>query len=233
MILLKRHFYLKITESGPLLINEHTQVLEKSEYAEILKRLVVGIDPSSITDFEFLQIEYLNERGYLGISDHPDAAAWELSGAFISTVVEQSKHLDFSISDFTYNQVGFEVGQILKTCGFLESKTPKLKIVFADSYFSLPEIEETPFLPIICNKMKIFTGPIQFNWSENLALKVVKNKSYVPQARYVLPKLFDNFQRSWIATNLGRMIVLSNLDYIGCMQEFNMTSMVSKLIPLQ
>ena len=217
-----------------MLIDEHQYVIELPERAVILQRLVDGINEATLSDDEFDQIEYLNDKGYLSIIDSEDAPAWELVGVQHSTLQNQQKHLTFSIVDSTVNNVGADIANRLESFGFSrDDDDSKLIIAFADSYLKLPEGISKPILPVICNRMKLWLGPIQFPWSANIVDKIKQNEAYMVEPRYVLPKVFDELQRAWVAAALSQMFTRSQLRYVGCYYEYNMTVMRSRIIPIE
>lgn len=234
MIKLKPQIFLKLIDESPTLIDEHQYVTERQEHAALLQRLVDGVDEDTLTDEEFEQIEYLNNKGYLSIIDDPEAPAWELVGVPYSTLINQRKHLSFSVDDKTSNGLGEDVGQRLVRFGFArDEESPRLILAFSDTYLNLPEeTSKTPFLPIVCNRMKLWLGPIQFEWSSSVIKKVKSNSLYIDNSRYKLPAVYDELQRAWIAGALSQMIARSQLRYVGCLYEYDMTRMRGRIIGL-
>lgn len=206
--------------------NFHQEVLP--EYAAILQKLVVGVEPDTLTDAEFDQIEYLTERGFLNVEVHPDAPAWELSGLNFHSVQEQLQHVSFRIIDLTKNGVGASVRELLLASGMREAENARLTIAVASSYLDLPNIEGN-VLPVVCNRLRVTVGPMQFPWTPSVADSVRSSEHYLHEVRYTLPAALDQLQRAWIASAVLTFIGGQKLKFVTSFVEFNLQTFGQKL----
>lgn len=201
--------------------NNHQEVT--AEYAAILQKLVEGVDPDTLTDAEFQLTETLSERGFLNVDNHPHAPAWELCGANFHSVQEQLKHTTFKIEDSTSNGVGESIRELLVASGMVEDNAaPRLVLAISDSYQELPDIGARNVLPIVCNRMRVTVGPLQFPWSPSVRDATQKAEHYLPKPNYVLPPAFDALQRAWIAAYVLQFIGQTRLTVSRKFVEFNM-----------
>jgi hypothetical protein len=234
MITLKPQWSLRKLPDGRWTLtseNYHQEVLP--EYAAILQKLVQGVEPNTLTDAEFDQLEYLTDRGFLSVDTNPDAPAWELSGANFHSVQEQFKHVTFSIVDQTTNGVGESLRQALLSAGMKEATDSDSRITFAvsDSYLTLPNVRGN-MLPIVCNRMRVSVGPMVFPWGVHVRDEVAKHEHYLPKPGYVLPQAFDALQRAWIAVAVLQFIGTHKLRYVGHFVEYDMAQQEFKLWPI-
>lgn len=232
MISLKPQWSLRNLSNGRWSLtseNYHQEVLP--EYSAILQKLVTGVEPSTLTDPEFDQLEYLTEQGFLNVDTHPDAAAWELCGANFHSVQEQLKHVTFWIVDNTPNSVGTSLRQTLLASGLREQEVnPRLTLAVSDSYQTLPNVSGN-MLPIVCNRMRVTVGPMVFPWGIHVRDSVLASENYLPQPGYSLPPAFDQLQRSWLAVAVLQFVGINRLKYVNHFVEYNMAQQEFKLWP--
>lgn len=203
--------------------NNHQEVT--AEYAAILQKLVDGVDPDTLTDAEFQLTELLSERGFLNVDNQPYAPAWELCGANFHSVQEQFKHTTFKIEDQTENRVGDTIRELLLASGMIEDTTaPRLVLAVTDSYQTLPDVGNRNVLPIVCNRMRVTVGPMQFPWSPSVRDATQKSEHYLPKPNYPLPPAFDALQRGWIASYVLQFVGQTRLPVVRKFVEFNMAT---------
>jgi hypothetical protein len=210
--------------------NYHQEVLP--EYVAILQKLVNGVDPDTLDDAEFTQLEYLTECGFLNVDIHPDAPAWELSGANFHSVQEQFKHVTFCVVDQTTNGVGTSLRQALLTAGLVEvtDGSARLTLAISDSYLDLPNVKGN-MLPVVVNRMRVTVGPMVFPWGTHIRDEVARHEHYLPKPGYQLPPAFDALQRAWIAVAVLQFIGAQQLRYVDHFVEYDMARQEIKLWP--
>ena len=233
IIKLKPQWLLKTTGCGePLLVSENFKHVEPLERQAFLERLATGIDVADLDDDEMELVEGYNTRGLLAIDAHPSMAGWELHGQAWANVQEQLKHVTYNYIDLTKNGVGKLVADGLEENGMFPADDAKLTLVFADSYLDLPDLGDKTYLPVICNRMRLWLGPMSFPWTKlNVREFVRLNESYMDKANYNLPQAFHNLQVAWLTTALLQAVALSHSRYVGSFVELNMLKMKTVICP--
>lgn len=209
------------------LVDEHVRHPIKESLAPLITRLIGGVDAATLSDTEMQQLEFLNSKGFIAVTNDWIAPAWELSGAHYSTVLEQFQHVTVTVIDRTHNAVGAAVAANLRAAGLTYVNTPaeaRLTFVISDSYLDLPDLDST-WIPVICNRMRTWIGPMQYPWKRASVSEIVKstNGLYVDKVRYRLPSYYDELQRAWITAALLQLVGLTRLKYAHVMTEHNMT----------
>ena len=198
----------------------------------LLQKLTAGAEVQDLTDDEFGVLEDLSNRGFLTAEAHPDAPAWELSGANFHSVTEQFKHNTFNLIDLTNNRVGTDTSLVLTRSGMIEDPVkPRLTIVVVDSFQKIPNLPGN-VLPVVCNRMRVTIGPMVFPWSPSLGERVLKSEHYLPEPNYILPYAFDLLQRAWIAASILQFVGSSRLRYVGNFVEYNMGKQEFNIWPM-
>jgi hypothetical protein len=233
IIKLKPQWLLKSTGVGEaLLVSENVKHVEPLDRQKFLDRLVVGIDVTDLDDDEMELLEAYNARGFLAFDPHPSMAGWELHGAAWADVQEQLKHVTYNFIDLTKNSVGQLVADGLEENGMYPADDAKLTLVFADSYLDLPDMPGKTYLPVICNRMRLWLGPMCFPWTKlNVRTFVRLNESYLDTANYSLPLAFHNLQVAWLITALLQLVALNHSRYVGSFVELNMLKMKTVIHP--
>lgn len=230
---LKPQFNISIHENRLYLFDENKTTEEPIELAELFKKLEVGIDVDSVSDSDFEKIQTLTERGYISLSDSDSAAIWELCGVPITTVEQQLAHFKVSIIDRTCNNVGQSVKDDLMTAGVkVVESDATLCLLFVDSYFQIQETDPKPYLPIVCNRLKLWLGPVQHEWTSSIVESVKKNHLYADEIKYKLPLTFDLLQRSWLSSAILSMIVRSELRTTSALYMYNMKNFSIGVFPV-
>jgi hypothetical protein len=221
---LKPQWSFRVFPDGRCFLTSETRHMSvQPEYAEILQKLVGGVDPSTLTDDEYDKLEFFTNSGFISIENHPDAPGWELGFLNFNTVKEQFNHVTFSIIDQTPNAVGDSIRETLLTAGMKESETPRITIVVSDSYQDLPNLPGN-MLPVIVNRMKLSVGPMVFPWGDHVRDLVMKSEHYMPKPNYKLPDAFDKLQRAWVCVAILQAIGAPKLRYARNFCEYDMSN---------
>lgn len=215
--------------------NYHQQISQ--DYVEVLKKAETGIDPDSLSDAEFDQLNYLVDRGYLNMAVNDVAPAWELSGAVFHSVQEQFKHTVFAVVDNTDNKVGESITNALLEAGLKQGLATdadtKLVISVSDSYLTVERVKDKTVLPVVCNRMRVSLGPMVFPWSDKQVDELVRpHEHYLPKPNYKLPKAFEDLQRAWINVSILQMIGQTKLRYVDNFIEFDMSKQMFNTWPV-
>lgn len=237
---LKPQWALKLTETGPLLLSENLQHPHGQAFTPLLQKLEAGVDPSTLTDEEFEQVELLNASGFLDTGDSGHAFVWELAGYADATVQDQLSNVHISLHDLSKNGVGASLLDSLIDQGLqVHLHDPDytgitaLTIVFADSYLDLPDDMPGTWLPIIVNRLKIWSGPMQFPETVvKVKTRIQANIAYLERPRYDLPLFYLELQRAYLQVVIPQILGMSRLEYVNHFIEFNMMKCTTAVYPV-
>lgn len=234
MIKLKPQWVLRhLSGDRWFLTSEKNHQVAPPDYVNLLQRIVQGVTLDDLDDEEFDKLTYLVENGFITTDPdhHPDAPAWELSGANFHSVQQQLKHVTFKILDSTNNKVGESIRQALLGSGMAEVwPSPRITIVVTDSYRTLPDTTGV-MLPVVCNRMRVSVGPLVFPWGQNIRDRVTTTESYLPHPGYTLPQAFDQLQRGWLSVAIIQFIATTRLRYVDHFVEYDMSAQEFKTWP--
>lgn len=230
---LKPQWAFRVFPDGRCFLTSETRHLAvQPEFADLVQKLSVGVDPDTLSDEEFDRLQYFNDNGFISVDNNPDSPGWELGLLHFHTVQEQLKHVTFKIIDQTENKVGDSIRQTLLEAGVSESESPKLTIVVSDSYQDLPDCDGV-MLPVIVNRMKLSVGPLVLPWGVHVRDLVMKSEHYMPKPNYKLPAAFDTLQRAWVGAEVLQAIGASKLRYINRFNEYDMSTQTFNVWPLR
>lgn len=215
-----------------LLTSENFHQTMPPEFSPLLNRLVDGLDPTTLTDAEYTQIEDLNGRGFISISKQPHAPAWELAGANYQIIQEQFKHVTFYIECSTdFEEHASIIEKILIESGLTRKNYGRLGIQISDSYTKLRPLSGN-WLPVILNRMRPQIGPLVLNDQANPADLIRGSDQYMPQTNYILPSAYRELSLSWAATTILQFIGRLDLDLMNNIVEFDMSRLEVKKWPI-
>ena len=116
-----------------------------------------------------------------------------------------------------------------------EPSTERICLVFVDSYEDIRNLPTTTVtqLPVLCNRMRLWIGPLQFQWTRpRLYEQVAGNDAYIDRLNYVLEERYDQLQRAVLAALIPQIVGTIKLEYVRCMVEYNMMALRSRIWPV-